>query len=406
MNLRCSVFIFLSLCTLLFANSATSEERRYYATQETVGSSTKYLNPSNCAYYESLGDINGSTYESVYICGGFPTQYEFKNPITCERVRTRDPGYRRKRNMYDITVDCGDPAAVDQAIEQLENEADRPRCPYGFYDDFGSCKDVDECVIGTSIDLLTNSCVQDDCSVGEFAGAGNLCETCPPGTDCYQEPPDPCLINNTAPGCPGHIPDPEPDPDPNDPFQPDPDFPDGGSGSGSTDSPGVTVTPGGDSNPDDSGEPNEPNDSGIFDDRPDPSAGDDFSIPSTPPTTGLPTNSNGDTSLDGLIQWLSEFTAPDDAIGTEASTQTSDLRGEVAERSVNVDLSQMAQIDSSGFLAESCPADVQVSTSFGNITISMSPICDLASLLKPLLIALVTYLVYMRVFYALVEIAD
>lgn len=400
MNLRCLVCIFLSLSTLLFANSSFSYERTYKVGQQTMGFRMTL---------DSCLSVNNPPYEIVSICGGTPNETQFTNPVYCKKILSFPNAYYRYRSYYSITVDCEDDT-YDDVLDAVQGAQDAAQgenaCPpeFGNYD--GSCRDADNCAIGTGIDLLTNQCVPDDCQSGSFAGAGNVCEVCPVGTDCYQEPPDPCLTNNTAPGCPGYIPDPDPDPDPNDPFEPDPDFPDGGSGSGSTDSPGVTVTPGGNSNPDDSGEPNEPNDSGIFDDRPDPSTGDDFSIPSPPPATGLPTDSNGDTSLDGLVQWLSEFTAPDDAIGTEASTQTSDLRGEVAERSVNVDLSQMAQIDSSGFLAESCPADVQVSTSFGNITISMSPICDLASLLKPLLIALVTYLVYMRVFYALVEIAD
>lgn len=388
MNPRYSVFIFFLLCSLSSGSNAATFTLSQYNGGEF------YL--SDCLSFAQS--------ETAYFCSGTPNEFSYEYSQWCTQTASSKFGrsYTVTRTPITIEYDCGvtDSEYWSNLQQFLDNADSANKCPSGFYSRYDVCKDDNHCVIGNSLDTLTGTCVPDDCSTGEFTSSAGICETCPIGTQCYVEPEpepeplDPCESDPTAFGCPGYL----------DPDQPT----DGGTGGGSDGSGagGITVSPGS-NDTDNDGVPNDSDTESNLDlGSGDPSTGEDHSIPNQPNSGSLPTNDTGDTSLSGFTDWLQSFLTSDNGITSENATQTSDLRSEIESRSVGVDLSNLAQLDSTGFLAESCPADLQVSTSFGTVTISMSPICDFASLIKPLLIALVTYLVYMRVFYSLVEVSS
>lgn len=387
MNQNFSVFICFCLCLFSFGS---------YAQTVTV---TQYNGgdwfSSDCAAW-----LPGNETVPVAICSGTPAATTFTYSQWCSKAKLNYPDtskvWRVTRTPISFEVDCGlTPEEVQEQVDYAEEVADNgQRCPTGFLEKSGGCYTEEYCDIGTNYDSLTGACEVDDCVTGSYwNGAG--CSVCPPGTQCYQEPQDPCEVNPEATGC-----GPDPDPDPN----PDPD-PDPGTGGGSSGG-GTTVSPGSGDIDNDGIPDNEDDSNDVIDNGENPDAGTDYTPPTIPGSGGVPTGSDGDATLAGFIDWLQQFLTPGEDFPSDIAGQTDSLRAQVESRSVNVDLSNLPQLNSSGFLGESCPADVTVSTSLGSFVISMAPICDLASIVRGLLIALVTYLVYMRVFYALVEVAS
>lgn len=111
-------------------------------------------------------------------------------------------------------------------------------------------------------------------------------------------------------------------------------------------------------------------------------------------TCGAPPTCSGDPIQCGLAQqqWRTRCVEQ-----SEIDQKISDIQSEIAgdsrfnniwDSAEEIDLSSDLGTSPGGFLSSSCPSDISINTSVVNFTVPLTPFCDLAGFLRPLVIAM------------------